>query len=356
MIRVLEVCESYGGGVKKHVDYLHKYLDRDEYRSFFLVSGARNNADVPDAYIRNDSLSKYKNPIMILKSLITIARLVNKYNIQVIHAHSTIAAVLVYLFSVLTTKRLILVYTPHAYLSEKNLSPLKKKILIVIERMYIQKYNYVINVSQQEKEHAVQCRLSSVEKQLVIKNGILSETVPRVRCQVKHVINIARCDEQKNPFEFIRIANKLEKIDDLSFTFVGDGELLNDCREYVKRLGLTNINFVGFSKNVVDWLQNADLFLSTSLYEGLPFSVIEAEAAGLPVLLTDVVGHNELYRNNGFLYKLNDVASAAEWINSVRMHTELIKEYSQNSVKVYQENYTLNKMIREIENVYSGGI
>lgn len=356
MIQVLEVCESYGGGVKKHVDYLYKYLDKAKYQAYFLVSGARDNAIVPDGYIQEDALSAYKNPLMILKSIVTISHLVRRKHIQLIHAHSTIAAVLVYLFTFFSKQKVTLVYTPHAYLSEKKLAPLKKRIILFVEQLYIKRYDCVINVSNQERQHALSHHLSGPEKQIVIKNGIVSETAPYTRKNIKHVVNIARCDKQKNPFEFIEIANKLKMVNDLDFTFVGGGELLEDCRRRVQRMKLTKVQFVGFSEDVKKWLKEADLFLSTSLYEGLPFSVIEAEAAGLPILLSNVVGHKELYKDNGHLYESGEAADAASWIKKVRSDTDLLEQYSLNSMHVFDEEYTLGTMIDKIENVYSGGI
>lgn len=355
MIHVLEVCESYGGGVKKHVDYLDKYLNTSKIQMTFLVSGARDNADVPDDYIQYDELSSYRNPLAVIKSVYKILKLVRQNKVDVIHAHSTIAAVLVFFFRLFFWRKLVLIYTPHAYLSEKKTGRVKSKIVVLIEKMYMSVYDKVINVSYQERQHALEHKLTTTRKQIVIRNGIESQSKPVVKRRLEHVVNIARCDRQKNPFEFIRIAQRLRNVLDLDFTFVGDGKLLDACRKEVQNLKLTNIKFVGFSHDVDKWLKMGDVFLSTSLYEGLPFSVIEAEAAGLPVLLTNVVGHQELYRDNGFLYELGDVDGAADWIEQMKKHTKRVSYFSRQSIAIYMERFQISKMVEGVEKTYEEG-
>ncbi len=88
---------------------------------------------------------------------------------------------------------------------------------------------------------------------------------------------------------------------------LGDGPLMEECKEYVR--DRKSVHLVGAVTNVSDYLQAADIFVSTSLAEGLPNAAIEAMACGLPVVLSDIEPHRELYGANpniGHLFPVNE--------------------------------------------------
>jgi len=88
---------------------------------------------------------------------------------------------------------------------------------------------------------------------------------------------------------------------------LGDGPLMEECKEYVR--DRKSVHLVGAVTNVSDYLQAADIFVSTSLAEGLPNAANEAMACGLPVVLSDIEPHRELYGANpniGQLFPVNE--------------------------------------------------
>ena len=88
----------------------------------------------------------------------------------------------------------------------------------------------------------------------------------------------------------------------LQFIWCGDGELRAE-------LTSPNIKCTGWMerKELEIYLANADIYLSTSLWEGMPLSVLEAMSIGLPVVLSDCVGNRDLVENNGFYIKIKNV-------------------------------------------------
>ena len=101
IINVLELCEAYGGGVKRQVDCLHEYLNPESFRATFLVSTARNQECSKD-YLVSDALSKFiKSPIAAIHSLRLIHKIVKENDIQIIHAHSSIAGVIAMLYKII---------------------------------------------------------------------------------------------------------------------------------------------------------------------------------------------------------------------------------------------------------------
>jgi glycosyltransferase involved in cell wall biosynthesis len=111
---------------------------------------------------------------------------------------------------------------------------------------------------------------------------------------------------------------------------------------------------LGSKDNVNDYLFISDLFLSTSLWEGMPYSLIEASAAGLPIVASNVTGNNEIVQNdeNGFLFELNQPEYAAQKISSISNSKELQNKFKQNSLKVFNEKFLLACMIKKMINIY----
>lgn len=128
---------------------------------------------------------------------------------------------------------------------------------------------------------------------------------------------------------------------------VGDGHLKDSCKLLAK--GESCIRFTGQVTNVVDYLQSADYFISASLSEGLPNSVMEALACGLPVCLSDIEPHKEILSLNqkaGVLFSVGNTEDLVEKLNELvesetnlrsKAALEIISNYL--SAKKMSENY-----------------
>jgi glycosyltransferase involved in cell wall biosynthesis len=137
--------------------------------------------------------------------------------------------------------------------------------------------------------------------------------------------------------------------------WIGNGEYKDEVEAYVKKEKLTNnIHFIGYRKNVDDYLEALDVYLSTSLYEGMPYTVIEALRSGCPCVVSDVVGNNELVEEDkcGYLYPLGNVEHASLKIIDLLSDEDKRARFSAAAVKSFNENYTLDKMILSHEHLY----
>src|SRR5699024_2552699 len=92
-------------------------------------------------------------------------------------------------------------------------------------------------------------------------------------------------------------------------TLVGGGPLLNEYRQLAQRLEIDRkINFAGETRDVIEYMKQADIFVLLSKSEGLPLSIIEAMREGIPVIASDVGGVSEILQHGrqGFLVKKGD--------------------------------------------------
>lgn len=148
------------------------------------------------------------------------------------------------------------------------------------------------------------------------------------------VISVCRYERQKN----ILMAIKAFQIFHFShrqfeFHIYGRGSMENEIRDHIKSLGLEHsVKLMGYSNNIYNKMQNAMIFISTSNYEGMSNSILEAMAIGLPVVCTDCpVGVNaELIKNgqNGILVKINDHKTLALEMSRLCDSVEMRKKIS----------------------------
>ena len=218
----------------------------------------------------------------------------------------------------------------------------------------------ILNVSKQEENHCFDYKLlhdSKRNKSEVVYNGVEKTNLDKHKRNKQKTIflNVARCVEQKNPQLFLESAVQFVKQNNnAEFVFVGDGPKLAEIRLRIINEGLEDkIKFVGYSNDVKIYLESADFYFSTSLYEGMPYSVIEGMSFGLPLILSDVIGHSELISNNGYLYQINNKDEIYKLLNNMcnLSDNEYVK-LSDSSLQYFNEKFNAAKNIKEIQKIY----
>jgi glycosyltransferase involved in cell wall biosynthesis len=127
-----------------------------------------------------------------------------------------------------------------------------------------------------------------------------------------HIVgNTSAISDQKDYYTFVNVAKRiLETRQDIHFFIVGDGPDRVEIESYVKTQGLSDkITLTGFKKNIREILPSFDIFLFTSKTEGLGTSVLDAMAAGVPIVTTNAGGVSEMITHevNGLMYPVKDV-------------------------------------------------
>ncbi len=115
-----------------------------------------------------------------------------------------------------------------------------------------------------------------------------------------------------------------------------------------------NIILVGFREDIGDVMSSFDVFLSTSLYEGMPYSLIEALRAKLPIIATNVVGNNEIVENgiNGYLFPCKDSDMGASKILKLIEDNKELENMKSSSYLLFKDKFTIENMINSIVKNY----
>lgn len=174
----------------------------------------------------------------------------------------------------------------------------------------------------------------------------------------KVIGTIGRLYPQKNHKLFIDTAKAILAISgnsNIKFLIVGDGPLRNELENYSERLGIENsVIFTGERSNIPELLQSMDIFVMTSLYEGMSNSIMEAMVAGLPVVATDVGGNSELIIQNetGYLCPLKDKTAFVNAIVNLINNESEAKKLGENGRRKILNEFTIEKMIQNTESIY----
>jgi glycosyltransferase involved in cell wall biosynthesis len=167
---------------------------------------------------------------------------------------------------------------------------------------------------------------------------------------------IGRLTEQKGYTYLIDAAALvLEKKPQAFFLIVGDGELTDQLKQLALQKGIsTHINFTGGRQDVEELLACMDLFVISSLWEGLPTVVLESMAAGIPIVATDIPGIRELIQDqrNGWLVPAENIKSLADAIEIAQNDAKSRAEFAEIARQDVQ-SLSIKSIAADYDKLYS---
>lgn len=190
------------------------------------------------------------------------------------------------------------------------------------------------------------------KKNIVIPNCFpdIEETIIRPDHKVKTIITVGRFDPQKDYETLIKSVSKLSR-NDFRLCIVGYGVLEEQIRTWVKEYNIENMTDIYIKPNNVPELErNADIYISTSFFEGTSNSIMEALNWSLPVVATNVGDNDHLVIDgeNGFLHPIGDVdglsASLCQLLDSAKLRNQMGQMSNQNlrenfSMEIFEKRY-----------------
>jgi len=193
------------------------------------------------------------------------------------------------------------------------------------------------------------------DKAIVIPNGLNTDRFQIVKTDGKksnvhrRIGIVARFFEQKGHIYFVEAARQIVKLNsNVEFVFIGDGYLRPSIEQKVNECGIQNYcTFLGNRSDVHELLQTLDVFVLSSLWEGLPISLLEAQYFGIACVVTQVGGNPEVVRNgyNGLLVPPRDPDALAHAILRVIQDDTLTNELSIHGQEMFREKFSIDKMV-----------
>ena len=150
---------------------------------------------------------------------------------------------------------------------------------------------------------------------------------------------------QKNPEMFQAIAKYFAGWKNVKFLWIGGGEREDAfCTENLSATGWVN------QFQVAEIMASADIYISTSRWEGLPISVLEAMSLGMPLLLSDYVGNCDCVKGNGFLFQ--SFEEATSYLEQMILDEELRDRQKYASIELYKEKFSMEKLLGAYRSLY----
>ncbi|MCT3200131.1 glycosyltransferase family 4 protein [Limosilactobacillus reuteri] len=356
------ITTSNWGGAANHVYELCRYEVQQGNRVYLIVGSKGELYDrvkkLNVHVLVVDSVKRNISPFNDIKSIFKIRKIIKKINPDIIHLHSSKAGVIGRL-ACYKLKNVQVIFTVHGWSFTDGIpSKMKKNLYKIIEKCVAPLTDYFICVSEYDKNLGLRDNILKHKENnySVIHNGTRISQRKRVLDNRNNKLNLimtARFSSQKNQRALIKAVSNLDQ-NKYKLSFIGNGPTEKECKNLCKELNLTtSVDFLGFKDNVGDYLDKNDIFVLSSYYEGLPISIIEAMAHGLPVIASNVGGNSELVENkiNGFLVNDED-----ELLNSIKFfinNPQKIREMGKKSKDIYMNEFTLEKNLKSIDSIYN---
>ena len=224
----------------------------------------------------------------------------------------------------------------------------------------------IVLVGETVKRRLMPTHDSREERWMVIPNGVDArrfrpDPVAGARVRQAHGIaatcvigSVGRLAGEK-AYDLLVRAMVMLRRDDVSLLLVGDGPDRVVLVEMAKRLGIAErTHFVGWRDNINDYLNAMDIFALPSNFEAMPFSILEAMAAQLPVVATDVGGVPEMVRHGqtGYVVPPGDAAAISEALRKLVDSAELRRQFGAEARRLVEESFSEDFMIRRTLQLY----
>ena len=305
------------------------------------------------------------NPFLDTFSIVKLIFLINKIKPDIIHAHSAKGGVIARIATIFFKMKVL--YTPHAfsYLSTNN--KLKKLLYVFVEKILRTKNTIILATSNSEKQQAIGTVGFNTKKVFVLKNAIDKKAIGEDKDLEKtlksktYICTVGRPSFQKNlemlirAFEIVSHNNKK-----VHLFIIGAGEYSPRKDKIISIINKKNLNtritilpWIS-RKQVQTYIKNAKLYVSSSRYEGMPYSVIESMALSIPTVLTNTDGNRDLVidKKSGFLVQIGDDVEMANKIIKLLNESKLRNDLALQANKLFMQNHRLSDYLQKLTGFY----
>ena len=379
-IRILRVIARLNvGGPALHVAYLADGLATYGYETTLVAGdvakGEESMAFVAEGrgveLVRIGGLSREVAPVRDVLAAFRIARMIRELRPDVLHTHTAKAGAVGRVAALLAgnARPGVIVHTFHGHVLRGYFGRAGTALFRFIERRLARRTDALVAVSPQVRDDLVAMGVAPRSQFVVVRLGI--DLIPRVRsdadpADTRRVLGIAsdrfviawfgRMTAVKRTDDLLLVLERLRwRGVDALLLLVGDGIDRVRMEERAKALGLArHCLFVGYQREVARFYAVADAVVLTSENEGTPVTVIEALAAGRPVVATDVGGVTDVVRDgeDGFLVPVGEVGEMAERLEELARDPELRRAMGARGATRIVHRYAVARLVDDIDRLY----
>lgn len=378
-LEVLEILEATTGGTRRHLNDLVSHLDRERFSVSVVCSTKRSKAFLGDIdRMRREGIDVKVIPmvraIRPLADFIAFVRIflhIHRHKYAIVHTHSSKAGMLGRLAARLAGVPGI-IHTPHVFSFQMRVAHWRQAWYSRLERLAAGMTDIFVCVSRQEQKVAIAQGLAPEDKFVLIENGI-DDSDHADAAEIEHQRSILRAEHSIAPdapvvamtgrfarqkghrFLIEAVARIRGEFPSLKLVLAGGGKETHTIQSQIHHLGLEDATtMLGECENSTVIHRMADIVVLPSLWEGLPYVLIEAMAAGKAIVASGVGGVTDAVVDgeNGIIVPPGDVDALSEALVRLLQDRELSNRLGKNARATAVEKYGIEKMINRLEEIY----
>lgn len=319
---------------------LHELAERAAYRTLFLRPLVRN-----------------VDPVQDLQALVELVRLFRRERFELVHTHTSKAGILGRMAAALCGVPIV-IHTPHGHVFHSYFNPWKTKAFELVERWVGPLADAMVFLTRRELHEHLCVKVVSQSQGYVIPSGVdLSSFLPLRSSAPGFVVGyVGRLASVKGPVELVEaFAIHAKTHPGSQLLLVGDGPERSLVEDSIAQLQIgCQVRLVGWQNRIESFLESMSVLVVPSLNEGMGRVVVEAMAAGLPVIATAVGGLLDLVEPGvtGFHVGVGDRSAMAEALDRLAEQPELrsrLGECGRQRAQEYSEQVMLDRLDRLYE-------
>jgi len=355
------------GGAQKNTIFTVENLDKENFNTI-LISGKGGILDTETKSIKTifcNDLIREINPLKDIKALLKIRKIIKQTKPIIIHTHSSKAGILGRI-AAKSLKIPIIIHSVHGYPFSPYQNFIKRNVYKAIEKLASKFTTHYIFVSKGDIKIAKELKIIKDNYSLIRSGFEIDKFIKKCNNvnKIKREFNIdsdkivigtiAPFKPQKGLFDLIEIAKSvINKNKNVVFFIAGDGYLRDKIEAKLTEYKIRNqFKIPGFITNIDEVMDIFDIGLSTSLWEGLPQSLVQMRLKKIPIIATNISGNNEVVLNNknGFLINKGNYE---EFVNKILLLTE--KNELRKRLGLFNDDFKewdANVMVKRQEELY----
>ena len=371
MIKVAHIITRLDfGGAQANTLYTASALDRRRFDAFIIAGpgGILETRAEPGRLIEARRLVREINPFKDLAAFFELKALLRGTSPLVAHTHSSKAGILGRMAAAAAGVP-VLVHTFHGFGFHPRQNFLKRSLFVLLEKYCARFTDALVFVSRSNMETARAAGIGSPEKYRLIRSGVRLAGYPAAVDRAAKrtelglsagdtvVLSIGNAKPQKNPRHFLEAAARLSALHPSArFVFAGGGEELEALRAAARDRGLEKTClFTGWREDSAELLAASDVFVLTSLWEGLPRSLVEAFKTGLPAVCYRTDGVTDILKDgvNGFSAEPGDLDAFCAALSGLLGDAGLRARLAAGAAATDLREFDIDYMVRQQEDLYA---
>jgi glycosyltransferase involved in cell wall biosynthesis len=372
VMKIVMITECLAGGVLTYLNNVCNELNDRGYKVHVLYSSKEQTPTkekLKSMFNENIILKEIpfqRNKIMDYFSLYyEYKKYIEYVNPDVVHFHSSFSGAIGRLVVFFNKKyKLKSFYTPHGYsFLKKDNSAIHNIIFKTLEYVLtkLETKTTILAISKSEYNESLKItsntRLVSTGIDHILINSFIKGLLKEKNTK-KQIVSLGRLSFQKNPRLFLEIAKKCkERGLDVKFIWIGGGELYDEVITFIKENKLENYvevtGWLPYHEAISMLFKKGDIYLQTSLWEGLPLTILEAMYLEKALIVNNTLGNTDaiIHGENGFI--CNHIDEFVDIISKLISDDKTYSKITQNARKTVENEYLIRHNVRLLEEQYN---